>query len=140
MTWGPRTLIRTVRPLATNFIASSLTPFVALLGLLVGLLLYERLFIWMAFLWATYAEYRTALTYPHLRRRRSLVVFVPLTLLHSGPWLLALVIFGAFHLYTSQREEWHYWMVAGFLGGLAVMGAATWSAWKKRRLIAASGR
>ena len=133
--------------MATNFIASSLTPFVALLGLLVGLLLYERLFIWMAFLWATYAEYRTALTYPHLRRRRSLVVFVPLTLLHSGPWLLALVIFAAFHLYTSQREEWHYWIVSGLLGGLAVMGAATWSAWKKIQAragseppIAASGR
>ena len=88
---------------------------------------------WIGSLWVAYQDYRTAVDYPHLGRSKRLWVFVPLTLLHSGPWILALTVFGAFILFRSPREPWHAWFIAGFVGYLALMGLIIVSLLKKRK-------
>ena len=81
-----------------------------------------------------------AVDYPHLGRHKRLWVFIPLTLLHSGPWILALTVFGALILLRTPREPWHAWFVGGFIAYLALMGFVIGSFWKKRKALESAHR
>jgi hypothetical protein len=101
-------------------------------------LLCSRVLVWTASLWECYREYRIAVAYPHLGRRKTLFVFVPLLLLHSGPWLLGLVVFGALELFMSPRAAWHYWFVGGFLAYLLFVALVLRRFWLNRKAAAAA--
>ena len=102
-------------------------------GFFAAMIVFAATLPWVGCLWVAYQDYRTAVDYPHLGRSRRLWVFVPLTFLHSGPWILALTVFGAFILLRSPREPWHAWFIAGFVGYLALMGLIIVSVLKKRK-------
>src|SRR5437016_3450148 len=102
-------------------------------GLLAALVVFAATLRWVGCLWIAFQDYRTAVDYPHLGRSKRLWVFVPLTFLHSGPWTLVLTVCGAFILFTSPREPWHAWFVAGFIVHLALMGLIIVSVLKKRK-------
>jgi hypothetical protein len=101
-------------------------------GFLIAATILAAVLPWVGCLWVAYQDYRTAVDYPHLGRSKRLWVFVPLTLLHSGPWTLALTVFGAFILFRSPREAWHAWFVGGFVAYFALMGLVIVAALKKR--------
>ena len=107
-------------------------------GAMISGLLCSRVLMWIASLWGCYREYRIAVAYPHLGRRKTLFVFVPLLLLHSAPWLLGLVAFGALELYRSERAAWHYWLVAGFLAYLVLIVLVLRRFWLTRKAAASS--
>ena len=85
-------------------------------------LLCSRVIGWIASLWDCYRECQIAADYRHLGRRKTHFVFVPLVLLHSGPWLLGLVPFwslGALYEPTG-------WFVAGFVAYLLFIALVLW--------------
>jgi hypothetical protein len=96
--------------------------FGGVLGFLAALALFPMIARWGGSLWEAYRDYRLAADYPHLNRRKNLWVFAPLIVLHSGPWLVALTLFGAFKLFTSPHQPWHSWFIGGFITYFALMG------------------
>jgi hypothetical protein len=97
--------------------------FIGFGGVVIGSLLVERLLLWAGSVWVMYGEYRTAVEYPHLHRPKRLYVFIPLTLLHSGPWLLVLSIWALVVLVSGPRDDWQSWLLGGFAVGVAYMTA-----------------
>ena len=90
-----------------------------LLGFFVGGLVVRSAFGWGLSLWQAFQEYREAAAYPHLNRPKNPWVFLPLVVLHSGPWILAMAAFGFFKLLTSPHQPWHSWLIGGFIAYLA---------------------
>lgn len=93
-----------------------------LLGLLTGMFVFGALLRWVFALTKTYKDYRIVADHPHLRQPKRPWIFVLLLVLHSGSWVLALTVFGAFELFTSPYREWHAWFVGGFITYIALMG------------------
>jgi hypothetical protein len=107
-------------------------------GAMISGFLCTRVLAWIASLWECYREYRIAVAYPHLRRRKTLLVFLPLLFLHSGPWLLGLVAFGALALFMSPRAAWHYWLEVGFVAYLIFIALILRRFWLARKAAASS--
>ena len=105
---------------------------VGLFGFAVGGFVSERFLYRIGCLWSAIHDYRIAALYPHLRRKKRLAIFVPLLLLHSGPWAMAVSLFVIFELFVSRRETWHLWFTAGFVAYVLFMGAMV-LLWIRRR-------
>src|SRR5437763_221040 len=93
----------------------------AMFGFVVGGFVFARFVYWIGCLWVAIDDYRIAAAYPHLRRKKQILLFVPLLLLHSGPWALAIALFIIFELFVSRRETWHFWFAAGFVAYVLFM-------------------
>jgi len=102
-------------------------------GLLAGMLVFSALLRWAIALVKTYKDYRIAAGYPHLQRARRPWIFLFMFVLHSGPWVLALTVFGAFELLTSPYQVWHSWFIGGFLSYCVLMGCLFMWARKKHK-------
>ena len=65
---------------------------------------------------------------PELRRPR---IVWPLLVLHSGPWMTALVAFLSFKVATAPPAPWRTWLAAGFAVGLLLQLMAFALAWRR---------
>jgi len=106
------------------------------LGFVFGGAFLPAILLWIACLWEAYRDYRIAVDYPHLNRRKRLWVFVPLMLLHSGPWALAITVFIGITFGKGPTEPWHVWFAGGFLAYLALTCASVAMVWKKHKTSA----
>lgn len=92
-------------------------------GFFVGQLAVSILSRWVTALYRAVKEYRASVAHPNLGHRTTLWIFLPLLLLHSGPYALGLLVFGAFKLFASAFQPWHAWLIGGFVADLVLMVA-----------------
>jgi hypothetical protein len=99
----------------------------AVFGFAVGGFVAEHFLYWIGCLWAATEDYRIAVRYPHLGRPKRLLVFLPLLLLHAGPWALATAVFVIVELFLGQHETWHFWFLGAFVAQIFfVIYATVW--------------
>ena len=65
---------------------------------------------------------------PEVRRPQTIV---PILFLHSGPWMLALILFFSFKVITAPAAPWKTWLIGGFALGLALMLITVIASWRK---------
>jgi len=104
-----------------------------LLGLLTGMVVFSALLRWVIALTKTYTDYRIAADHPHLRQAKRPWIFLFLLVLHSGPWVLALTVFGAFELFMSPYHAWHSWFIGGFIAYIVLMACLFIGVHKKQQ-------
>jgi hypothetical protein len=91
-------------------------------GFITGIFAYVELIRWVYTLSVVWEEYRTAVAFPHLQRRANLWPIPLIFLLHSGPWFLAVIIFGTYEILTGQTQPEWYWYLGGFYGYGVIIG------------------
>ena len=82
-------------------------------GFVLAQLAFPLVIHWLVLVYAQFA-----LEPPETRRAQTLI---PIFLLHSGPWALALMIFACIKLLASPEGEWRPWLVGGFVVGCGIL-------------------
>jgi hypothetical protein len=65
---------------------------------------------------------------PEVRRAQTVV---PILLLHSGPWMLGLLVFLSVKVAVAPAAPWKTWLVSGFALGFALMLVTVIASWRK---------
>ncbi|MGH8612144.1 MAG: hypothetical protein ACREYF_08910 [Gammaproteobacteria bacterium] len=61
--------------------------------------------------WAGIVYAQLVLEPPETRRAK---ILLPMLILHSGPWVLVILILGGIKLFSVADNPWRLWFVAGF--------------------------
>jgi hypothetical protein len=107
-------------------------PLAGLFGFLASGLVIQALLRWGWSVWEAIDQYRVAVRYPHLGRANHLWTLLPLLVLHSGPWILALFAFATLRLLSAPHQSWHSWVIGGFIAYPIFVSSILFSAWRRQ--------
>ncbi len=92
------------------------------IGFTFGIIAVSELLRWVYALWTVWLEYKTALRFPHLKRRARLWPLALLSVCHSGPWFLGVIIFITYKvIFEYPQPEW-LWLLGGFYSYPIIIG------------------
>src|SRR5690348_1718034 len=98
-------------------------PFIGFGGFFLALLTFTAIVRWVGVIYIELVNQP-----PEVRRPQTIV---PIVLLHSGPWMLALVGFLSFKVVTVPTAPWKTWLLGGFALGFALMLVNLVTVWRK---------